>query len=60
MCEKDAEWQKRTLLDIATRAVAENRRLTEEVKRLVEMIRIKDDLINRQVQRIMHLESLRG
>lgn len=29
-------------------------------QRAAEMIRIKDDLINRQVRRIMHLDSVRG
>lgn len=59
MCDKDAEWHKE-LLDIAATAVAENRRLIEKINRLSEMLRMKDELINEQVKRIMHLEGVRG
>jgi len=59
MCDQNADMVKE-LTDIAASAIAENRRLIEKVNRMAEMIRIKDDLINQQIKRIMHLEGVRG
>lgn len=35
-------------------------RLRAELAHAVEMLRMKDDLINQQVRRILHLEGVRG
>ena len=59
MCDQNADMVKE-LTDIAASAIAENRRLIEKINRMAEMIRIKDDLINQQIKRIMHLEGVRG
>lgn len=59
MCDQNADMVKE-LTDIAASAIAENRRLVEKVNRMAEMIRIKDDLINQQIKRILHLEGVRG
>jgi len=59
MCDQNADMVKE-LTDIAASAIAENRRLIEKINRMAEMIRMKDDLINQQIKRIMHLEGVRG
>lgn len=59
MCDTQADHIKE-LSEVAAQAISENRRLIEKINRLSEMLRIKDELINKQVKRIMHLEGVRG
>ena len=45
---------------VAAEAADEIERLRADKARYAEIVRIKDKLINKQVQRIMYLEGVRG